>query len=267
MSKGLVSKWASDDDLKPKSTDASYTKPESKPSKRTPTKLDSKWADAAEETTPSPSNKPKSPKGRRPSKGNKLNNVHPHDKPKYGNQRKYSDGEVKLQLHTPPSSRDKDADEQELAPMTDAARSFAARLGGKSKPPKASGNKHLSREQSHPNQHTHHKGDEKHRKPNEKHHHANEKHHNSDDEERLPVMTSGNTLAARLGMGIKSSKEGTKYIPPKQKRLMEQKAQAEKEAQLKAQQEELEREKHKSEMDRLVKEMEDSNISWADMDD
>lgn len=335
MAKGLVSKWASDDDLKPKDGGIQETKHGNLLSGPITSRLESKWASDDGDEIPHISSKLKPVRARRYSRGHKLHPSHGHDKHRHSSLRKGSDGDVQAvpqQLQTPPSSRDsagkdsprQDGDQKEhLVPMSQAAKSFAARLG--------------SNDLDHHHQ-TH--GVDK------DYHNDEQLDYNSDSDEERPQMTTGNALAARLGLAgkpdIKKSKpearnrqerrskheasnkheaksrnetrsrhepshksqgfnrheghkqqgvtrnessrhegfknssnnhdsalkhEDSKYIPPKQKRLMEQKAQAEKAAQLKAQQEEIERQKYKAEVDKLVKEMENSNISWADMDD
>lgn len=254
---GLASKWADDDDLviKAKTQDSHKAKP-----------LESMWAD----TTPA---KPKSPK--------KHTRNHREEKGKQG-------------------KRD---DFEELPPMTDGAKALAARIGipespvvGKEKEIRETGEKRelrgketsrggfkerprrdseKSKNFREPHSRDFHSKD--HSKDHSKEHFrdshpkdhpkdskqgklsrddfkpkSRQKDHKFSDTEDLPPMTEGaRSLAARLGI-VDPPKSETKYLTPKQKRNQNK--------------EETEMLKVKSEIEKIMKEMDNSNSSWADIE-
>ncbi|CAH6720696.1 hypothetical protein CLIB1444_04S05864 [[Candida] jaroonii] len=280
---GLASKWADDDDLITKAkTQDSHVK--SKP-------LESMWAD-----TPAIATKPKSPVKNHNSRNHKEN----PDKSlgsRIGNGRQKKDHrETHHQTHQ--VKHGEESDEEELPPMTEGAKALAARIGTFGKKPDDShqdkerrdrkdGFKKGTRKSSFSKDHSTKdnfrdnftKEDFK-PKPRQKDHKFTDfKHPKSDSDEELPPMTEGaRSLAARLGIVDNSDKpphkpkkardfpshkpkenspqkpkvSESKYLTPKQKRNQNK--------------EESEMLKVKSEIEKIMKEMDDSHSSWADIE-
>lgn len=234
---GLVSKWATDDDLvrKAKTQDhisssqhkawTSEVNTNARPKSSPGLTLESKWASSNDE----------------PENSTSKNKLKPRNPPHPRHQsHKRNSNHNKQQLPTPPGSKDDESDEEVLPPMTEGAKALAARIGivdnTISKPPK-------------PQTHYHHIQLD------------------SLDEE-LPPMTEGaKQLAARLLLPDQQNKPRGK--PNRKKQPTKTSDQRAKEAkQLEEQNTLLEEEKAKVQMeiDKIIKEMEDPNLSWADID-
>ncbi|EGV62794.1 hypothetical protein CANTEDRAFT_115604 [Yamadazyma tenuis ATCC 10573] len=286
---GLVSRWATSNDLVEKAThqDSSVsphhsyhpkTPPPAKSPSRT-TKLESIWADAVNEPSPSePSHSSHSSRG----------------KASHSNSRPARHRGGKAPLQTPPSSseamRPPTQDEEPLAPMTDAARSFAARLGTNPKPQNSTKTSTKTPTKTpiktHPPR-------------NPPTHHTPKNSYISDDaadaeDSESPKQMSAAAMAFASRLGISSSapppshKSGkpprsshrsqeksprhdtpkklpnSRNLPPKNRKNQEAEQLEKEEA---ARQAELEKERYKAEIEQLVKEMESSELNWADIED
>lgn len=121
-----------------------------------------------------------------------------------------------------------DDDENSRGPMTDAAKSFALRLGVPVKEPASSTSKH-------------------HNSQNDRHTTRRDSHGNGAYKNEKPA----------------SALSGSKYMTPKQKRALEEQ---EKRAKLTKEQE-LKEEKLKEEVKHMFEKMSDKSTSWADLED
>lgn len=193
--------------------------------------------------------------------------------------------------HSDPKA-DSESDDDELPPMSEAAMSLAARIGSVlssnqrdyNSKPKFSSKSPKSYRQKPQADHS------RNNKPNANYKTdfvSTDEEASEDDGTDKPMSDAAKSLASRLGMvslnNEKSNSEPKspahldskpkpkgRYLTPKQKRQLEaeQKQQAEAESLLKQKQLAMEADKERvqNEIDRIMKEMQDPNSSWADIE-
>lgn len=297
MSRGLVSRWATDDDVTPVNT-RPQSAPEStrhkdttrpnlgfngpKSGSKVPKSaphgiLESRWA---EDPAPKPS------KGR--SKHSQTHNKHnlqedhateklpPMSEAGMSFAARLGNG-PKSQKHIPKRAHQKPEPEEfrepehsqnsesdsELPPMSAAGQSLAARLGtavpSNTSQPRQSGPKQNQTKQTHDNKKT---KDFQRSAPD-----------TSKGEELPPLSEAGQSLASRLGIKPSSApakgstRVSGKYVPPKKQEELKKQTEVKARKEAAAKKAEDEKLKYQKEMEKLVKEMEDSNLDWADIED
>lgn len=269
---GLQSKWATAE-TESKPIPEKQTRP-SKPARDS--HLNSRWADDSSAKTESKKNVPDRHEPSIEHKSPKASEHKSIEKPsKPHGKRPHAPKEVKkTQLPSPPQTAEKDGE------MLDLAKSFASRIGVSepkqdSQPPKDPGLKnHRRRRRSRGRSH-----DKNAEKPDAE---AWEDVSGDEDDlfedklyEKGPMTDAAKSLALRIGAvqsqpkpkvdAPKEPKEEPKsrYLTPKQKKLLQEKIKQEK-----LREEEAEKERRlKEEVKAMFEEMDSGNTNWADIED
>lgn len=282
---GLASRWATESSLvneaesqdkKIQDTEADNqrTNPSKIPSSKSPKKLESKWANFSEDET-----KKKSNKGERGDRGERGNRKHNEFNKTSNKHYKHTQGprnrsDKNTNLDKKENRKSFEVQEDDFKEMSEAGKSFAARLGmgnflnNSTSPHKR--NPSTSRTSTRKASLTNYEDNS----DNEFETTDQGSNDNKESQEKLPEMgAAGRSLAARLGQvsldeqpSSSNSSENAapkkQYLTPKQRRELKNKEEQSKQQQL----EEEKKAKAKAELDQLMAEMADSNSSWADIE-
>lgn len=285
---GLASRWATEtslvnkaesQDKKIQNTEADNQRKNSTKiaSSKSPKKLESKWANVSDDETNKKSNK-----GERGDRGERGNRRHNELNKTSNKHHKHSQGprnrsDKNTHLDKKENRKSFEVQEDDFKEMSEAGKSFAARLG---KGNGLNNSKSLHSKNSSTSRTSTRKGSLVNDEDNSDNEFKTTDQGNSDNKEskeKLPEMgAAGRSLAARLGQVSLDEKPSSnpsdnaapkkQYLTPKQRKELKDKEEQSKQQFKQQQLEEEKKAKAKAELDQLMAEMADSNSSWADIE-